>query len=118
ALKKLDANKDGKLTRDEFHPKRPDGGSEGRAEAPPQGQAAGPSDGADRPKKPQPPVIAALDAHADGVIDAKEIAAAPAALKKLDVNGDGRLSPDEYRPPRPGDGGPPSSGKPGEKRPR
>jgi hypothetical protein len=35
------------------------------------------------------------------VIDADEIANAPAALKKLDINGDGRLTPDEYRPQRP-----------------
>lgn len=48
------------------------------------------------------PIIAALDANGDGVIDATEIANASAALKKLDKNGDGKLTPDEYRPQRPG----------------
>ena len=42
--------------------------------------------------------------NGDGILDAKEIANAPAALKKLDRNNDGRLSPDEYRPPRPAEG--------------
>jgi Ca2+-binding EF-hand superfamily protein len=42
-----------------------------------------------------------LDANHDGVIDADEIANAPAALKKLDKNGDGKLTPDELRPHHP-----------------
>ncbi len=54
-----------------------------------------------RPRKPRPPLELALDANGDGVIDAGEIANASAALKKLDMNGDGKLTPDEYRPPRP-----------------
>jgi hypothetical protein len=53
----------------------------------------------------------ALDANHDGIIDANEIANAPAALKKLDKNGDGKLTPDELRPQRPphhnGQDGPP-----------
>jgi len=64
-----------------------------------------------------PPIIAALDANHDGVIDADEIANAPAALKTLDKNGDGRLTMDELMPPRPprgagpnGHHGPPPSG--------
>jgi Ca2+-binding EF-hand superfamily protein len=40
----------------------------------------------------------ALDLNHDGVIDADEIANAPAALKTLDKNGDGRLTPDELSP--------------------
>lgn len=56
-----------------------------------------------------PPLIAALDANHDGVIDADEIANAPAALKKLDKNGDGKLTMDELRPPRP-EGGPDRGG--------
>ena len=51
--------------------------------------------------RPKPPLEQVLDANADGVIDAGEIANAPAALKKLDKNADGKLTPDEYRPPRP-----------------
>ena len=35
------------------------------------------------------PLLAALDPNQDGVIDASEIANAPAALKALDKNGDG-----------------------------
>ncbi|MGH7969197.1 MAG: EF-hand domain-containing protein, partial [Limisphaerales bacterium] len=53
-----------------------------------------------RPHRP-PPLIAALDANHDGVIDADEIANAPAALKTLDKNGDGKLTMDELMPPRP-----------------
>ncbi len=58
---------------------------------------------------PPPPLIVVLDANADGVIDAKEIANAAEALKKLDKNGDGKLTPEETMPPRPphppGEGG-------------
>jgi len=41
----------------------------------------------------------------DGIIDSNEIANASAELKTLDKNGDGQLTPDELRPPRPS--GPP-----------
>jgi hypothetical protein len=52
------------------------------------------------------------------VIDEQEIANAPEALKKLDKNGDGKLTPDEYRPPRPGGPGGPEgeSGAPRDRR--
>ncbi|OGV63868.1 MAG: hypothetical protein A2283_06460 [Lentisphaerae bacterium RIFOXYA12_FULL_48_11] len=52
-------------------------------------------------KRPLPPIEAALDANSDGAIDADEIANASVALKKLDKNGDGKLTQDEYRPPMP-----------------
>ena len=52
-------------------------------------------------KHPLPLIEAALDANSDGVIDADEIANAPAALRKLDKNGDGKLTSEEYRPPMP-----------------
>lgn len=71
----------------------------------PNGQNRGPG----MNRMPPPPVIAVLDANHDGVIDAEEIANASAALKTLDKNGDGKLTPDELRPPRPegrGPGGP------------
>lgn len=59
------------------------------------------------------PIVGALDANSDGVIDATEIANASAALKKLDKNGDGKLTPDEYRGQRPGGpGGPGGEGAP------
>lgn len=58
-----------------------------------------------------PPIIAALDANSDGVIDATEIANAAAALKTLDKNGDGKLTADEIRPPRPEGGRGPGRGR-------
>ena len=51
-------------------------------------------------RPPPPPIVAALDANHDGVIDAKEIANASAALRSLDRNGDGKLTPDEFMGPR------------------
>jgi len=59
--------------------------------------------------RPVPPIIAALDANGDGIIDAVEISNAVAALTKLDVNGDGNLSGDELHPARP-EGGPGARG--------
>jgi len=66
-------------------------------------------------RPPMPPIIGALDANHDGVIDADEIANASAALKTLDLNGDGKLTWDEYmgRPPGPptnAPAGPPPDG--------
>lgn len=64
--------------------------------------------------RPPPPVMMVLDANHDGIIDATEIANASAALLTLDKNGDGQLTREELRPPRPeGDaGGPPPEGAP------
>jgi hypothetical protein len=44
------------------------------------------------------PLLSALDANGDNVIDAKEIAGAADALKKLDKNNDGKITQDELRP--------------------
>jgi hypothetical protein len=66
--------------------------------------------------RPPPPLIGVLDANHDGVIDAAEIANASAALKQLDKNGDGELTPDELRPPRP-ERGQPGDGPRGGMRP-
>ncbi|HSU56798.1 MAG TPA: hypothetical protein VLT36_22255 [Candidatus Dormibacteraeota bacterium] len=71
------------------------------SEGPPNGPRRGPGH-----RPPPPPLIAALDANHDGVIDENEIANAAAALKALDKNGDGKLTPDEFAPPRPPHGGP------------
>jgi predicted O-methyltransferase YrrM len=65
------------------------------AGAPPPGSPGG---AGQRP--PTLPIITALDANDDGVIDADELANATGALKKLDKNSDGKLSADEFRPPR------------------
>ena len=66
-------------------------------------------------QRPTPPLMEALDANHDGIIDAAEIANASAALKKLDKNGDGKLTPEELRPQRP-DGGNPPDGAPDNQR--
>jgi hypothetical protein len=95
ALKALDKNGDGQLTPDEYLPHRPGGGT------------SGPPPGANGHKPPRPPLIAALDVNGDGIIDAQEIANASAELLTLDKNGDGQLTPDEYRPHRPPPDGPP-----------
>jgi hypothetical protein len=77
--------------------KKPEGGGPG-----------GPGGG----NRPVPPLIAALDANHDGVIDASEIANASKALATLDKNGDGKLTGDEIHPARP-PGGPDGGKKPG-----
>jgi hypothetical protein len=51
-----------------------------------------------------PPIVAALDANKDGVIDATELANATAALSALDKNGDGQLTRDELMGDRRGEG--------------
>lgn len=105
ALKTLDKNGDGQLTPNEYL----------GPFAPTNAPVAG------RHHPPLPAIIVALDANHDGIIDATEIANASAALKTLDKNGDGELTPDELRPPPPppgegpGDGdGPPDGPPPGE----
>ena len=75
----------------------PDGGP--RDAPPPRGDHAPPGPSGRRP--PPPPLETALDADRDGEISGSEIDNASAVLKKLDKNGDGKLTPEEYRPPRP-----------------
>lgn len=47
---------------------------------------------------PLSPIAAALDANHDGVVAAAEIRSSASALKALDHNGDGQLTPDEVTP--------------------
>jgi hypothetical protein len=67
-----------------------------------------------------PPIVAALDANKDGVIDATELANATASLTALDKNGDGQLTRDELMgdrraegPGKRGPGGPAGGGRRG-----
>jgi EF hand len=52
-------------------------------------------------RRPQSPLFAALDSNHDGIIDEQEIAQAAESLKKLDKNGDGKITMDEIRPAPP-----------------
>ena len=75
------------------------------------GGAGGPGGPRGMGQRPPNPVIEALDLNKDGTIDGDEIAKASDSLKKLDKNGDGKLTPDEFRPQRPGGpGGPGGTG--------
>jgi hypothetical protein len=77
----------------------------------PNGQDGPGGPGGMRGHRPPPsPLMLALDVNHDGVIDADEISNAPAELKTLDKNGDGKLTQDELRPPRPPQNGDPQSG--------
>ena len=82
ALLKLDKNQDGKLSEEEVSPQRNDGGSP-------------------RPRKGGPGIMrmmkanSALDADQSGMIEEAEIKNAVAALQKLDVNRDGKLTDEE-----------------------
>ena len=91
-------------------PPREGAGGGGQGERGPGGPGGG-GQGAEGRRTP-PPIILALDADLNGVIDAGEIAKAAEALKKLDKNGDGKLTPDEFHGPRPG--GPGGEGQGGQ----
>jgi hypothetical protein len=106
ALKKLDENGDGEITREELKPKPPEGAPEGEQPAgPPPGQAGPPPEEGDnqaqRPSPPVPPLFATLDADRDGKISSTELEAAPEGLAKLDKNEDGEVTPRELRPQGP-----------------
>jgi hypothetical protein len=73
SLKTLDHSKDGRLTEEEYLYRG-------------------------EPHPSFSPLVKALDLNEDSIIDAKEIAGAPAALRVLDKNFDGALTTAEYRP--------------------
>jgi hypothetical protein len=112
----LDKNGDGKLTQDELrpqHPPRPDSSAGGDTNSPPRwdGPGGGPGGaGMNGHRPPHDLLMQALYVNHDGVIDADEIANASAELKTLDKNGDGKLTRDELRPPRPPQDGGTESG--------
>lgn len=81
-LLELDKNKDGKLSEDEVSPQRGDGQSRPRPRRGP---------GIMRMMK----ALSALDADESGTIEEAEIKNAVAALQKLDVNHDGKLTEEE-----------------------
>jgi hypothetical protein len=110
ALTALDSNKDGQLTRDEVFGPRPDAGQAGDEQRPPRPAGPPPGAGAGAKGPLMPPVLAALDTDHNGVISADELAKASEALKTLDKNGDGQLTPDEFHGPR-GPGGPGMGGR-------
>lgn len=102
-LNRADADKDGTVTEEEFRK------SFQQREGGPQG---GPRDGNPGPGNPGQggprfgggmgfpgsPVIAALDTNKDGELSADEITAASSELRKLDKDGDGKLSRQEILP--------------------
>ena len=92
-------------------PSGPGGGPGGKGGGP--GGPGGPGGGPGGPGRMVPPIIAALDLNKDGIIDADELAKASESLKKLDTNGDGKLTEDEYRPKPPGGPGGPGGGQGG-----
>ncbi len=95
-------------------PRRPDGDQRRdryeRGNPPPPGAQGGPGrfgdeDGNDGRNGPPPnPILQLLDNDRDGEISATELENAENSIRRLDRNGDGTLSRDELRPPRPGDG--------------
>jgi Ca2+-binding EF-hand superfamily protein len=54
----------------------------------------------ERPPERISPLMAALDTDKNGILSAKEIAAAATTLKTLDKNKDGSIQPEELRPSR------------------
>jgi EF hand len=88
------------------------------APPPPRGRRGAPAEGPgdEQPRRPGPPIMAALDTDRDGELSPEEIRNAAAALKSLDHNNDGRLDRSELAPDggRPeGPDGPPPGGPDG-----
>jgi hypothetical protein len=104
----LDTDGDGSLSAAELHPhrggpRRPDRASTpGPDQRPGRPVGAGPNrpEGGAASGRPHPAdlVMLALDANADGILAAAELANATRSLSALDGNQDGALSRDELRP--------------------
>jgi len=93
ALKTLDTDADGAVSTAELRGNRP--GRPADAPTPPADRPARPKGTGARPVDP---VMLALDANSDHALSAAEIANAPASLKALDANADGKLTRDELHP--------------------
>ncbi len=79
------------------------GATETPSSTPPSGSGSG-GDTQDRPALRGPRALGPFtlfDTDHDGTLSAEEIANASAALRKLDKNGDGKLTSGELRPSRP-----------------
>lgn len=91
-FERSDANRDGVLTADEIRVMA-------RAQAQAQPAAGGRGRGGPQGMMMRmDPIFAALDTNRDNAIAADEIDNAPAALRTLDKNHDGKLTEDEVRP--------------------
>ena len=108
-LERADSNGDKALTLEEFGKVARE--FLGRRPGTP-GQPGGPPPG---PRDGEPPlgdiVYRAIDADSDGTLSADELSKAADALKKLDKDGDGKVTRRELLPPREG-GGPEGSDRP------
>lgn len=116
-LSRVDDNKDGAASLDEFkkgfggprpgEPGRPNNPQPGQPGQPPRpGEPNRPGEPG-RPGMPQgggDPLVRALDTDRNGELSADEIAGASEALKKLDRNGDGKVTREEVGPPMPAGG--------------
>lgn len=118
---RADVNKDGKVNADEIRKSaaaasQPNAmGGRGRGEGGREGFGREGREGMDGRGRGGPGgpggfdrLLTALDTDKDNAISAAEMTAAPAALRTLDTNKDGQLTPDEYSPAgRGGRGGDP-----------
>ena len=100
---RADANKDGFLTPDEIR-------KVAAAQAPPpEPMRRGGPDGERREGQRREfniirmdTILAAIDTNGDGILSADEIRNAPSAIRKLDINKDGRVTREEATPPAQG----------------
>jgi len=136
-IERADKDGDKAVTKDEFVAffaaqigRRPEGRPDGAPR--PEGRPEGRPDGGPRPDggfRPNFGIFGLLDKNQDQVVDAAEIEAAPDVLRKLDKDGDGKITPREIfgegfrrpdgdRPDARPEGGRPEGRRPDADRPR